>query len=131
MIASTSPFSHNATLVAELVVFALVAVVVAKVVAPALRRAMVERQRVIDEGLATAAKATERLAHADTEYRRIVEDARRDGAETLDMYRKMAATTEADARRRSRAHHRRTIERTRREVDARLRVVDEAEAARR
>lgn len=129
MIAASTVFSLNATLVAELVVFGLVVAVIAKVMAPALRRAMAERQRTIDEGLAVATSATERLAHADAEHRRIVGDARREAADLLASYRRMAADTEADALRRARAHRVRVIVQTRREAEARLAAADERAAA--
>ncbi|MGH3601224.1 MAG: hypothetical protein ACRDQH_13305 [Pseudonocardiaceae bacterium] len=128
MIASTGLFSLNATLVAELVVFVLVVVIVAKVVAPALRRAMVERQRTIDDGLATAALAQDLLARAEAERRRILAEAQREGAEILAISRRMAADTETDARHRARTHYHRVVGEARREAKARLSAADERQS---
>ncbi len=128
MIASTNPFSLNATLVAELVIFALVALVVAKVVLPPLRRAMTERQATIDVGLATATEARGRLAFAEAESRRILADARREGSEIVAMYQRMATDIDTDARRRARDYYRRAVTDARREADARLHAVEQLHA---
>lgn len=94
-------FEINATLVAELVLFAVVVLVVTKVVVPPLRRAMKERQAIISKGLADAHEAEARLAEADLEYQRRLDQARREGREILDAYRAMAASEGAEARRRA------------------------------
>lgn len=85
-------FELNATLLAELAVFVIVVVVVAKVVLPPLRKAIAERQAVILKGLADAEAAEVRLVEAETEYRRQLDLARREGKEILYAYRGMAAT---------------------------------------
>lgn len=90
-------FEINATLIAELVLFAIVAVVVTKVVVPPLRRAMRERQAIIGKGLSDAQAAEIRLAEADREYQRRLDQARREGREILDAYRAMATTMRAHA----------------------------------
>ncbi|MGI8752076.1 MAG: hypothetical protein ACR2MN_07150 [Acidimicrobiales bacterium] len=128
MIASANPFSLNATLVAELVIFALVALVVAKVVIPPLRRAMTERQATIDVDLATATEAKDRLAFAEAESRRILADARREGSETVAMYQRMATDIDTDARRRARDYYQRAVTDARREADARLHAVEQLHA---
>lgn len=89
-------FELNATLFAELAVFVIVVVVVAKVVLPPLRRAMSERQATIQKGLADAEAAETRLLEAETEYQRRLDLARREGKEILDAYRGMAATMEKE-----------------------------------
>lgn len=129
MIASTNPFSLNATLVAELVIFGLVALVVAKVVIPPLRRAMTERQATIDVGLATATEAKDRVAVAEAESRRILADARREGSAILAMYQRMAADMDTDARRRAGDYYRRAVTDARREADARLHAAEQSHAA--
>lgn len=93
-----SIFSLNATLIAELVLFAVVAVVVAKVVIPPLRRAMDERQAAITKGLDDARAAEERLAQADLEYERLVAAARRQARDILDTYQAMASEAAERAR---------------------------------
>lgn len=89
-------FELNATLFAELAVFVIVVVVVAKVVLPPLRKAMAERQATIQKGLADAEAAETRLLEAETEYQRRLDLARREGKEILDAYRGMAATMEKE-----------------------------------
>lgn len=95
-------FSMNATLIAELLLFAIVVVVIAKVVVPPLRSAMAERQSVISKGLADAEAAEARLAEAEIEYERRLTRARQEGREILDAYRAMAATTLYEAQQRAR-----------------------------
>jgi F-type H+-transporting ATPase subunit b len=95
-------FSLNATLIAELLLFAIVVIVIAKVVIPPLRNAMAERQSVISKGLADAEAAEARLAEAELEYERRLSRARQEGREILDAYRAMAATTLAEAQQRAR-----------------------------
>ena len=90
-------FEINATLIAELVLFAIVVAVVTKVVVPPLRRAMRERQAIIAKGLADAQAAEARLVEADREYQGHLDQARREGREILDAYRAMAATMTAEA----------------------------------
>lgn len=89
-------FELNATLFAELAVFVIVVVVVAKVILPPLRRAMAERQATIQKGLADAEAAEVRLMAAETEYQRRLDLARREGKEILDAYRGMAASMEKE-----------------------------------
>jgi F-type H+-transporting ATPase subunit b len=92
-----SIFTLNATLVAELVLFAIVAVVVAKLVVPPLRQAMAERQATIRKGLEDARAAEDRLAEAEAEYDRRLAAARREARQILDTYQALAKAAEAEA----------------------------------
>jgi F-type H+-transporting ATPase subunit b len=91
-------FQLNATLVAELALFAIVVAVVAKIVLPPLRRAMTERQATIRKGLADAQAAEARLDAAEAEYERRLAAARREGRMILDSYQAMAKQAAQDAR---------------------------------
>jgi F-type H+-transporting ATPase subunit b len=94
-----SLFNLNATLIAELVLFAIVAFVIARVVIPPLRQAMAERQALIRKGLDDAQAAEDRLAEADIEYERRLAAARREGRQILVAYEALAKGVEAEARR--------------------------------
>jgi F-type H+-transporting ATPase subunit b len=94
----SSPFSLNATLIAELATFAVVVAVIAKIVLPPLRKAMTTRQAEIDQGLADAATGHRLLARAETQYQQRLDEARCEAADILATYRQMAADIESDAR---------------------------------
>ena len=99
-------FSLNATLVAELAIFAIVVVVVAKLILPPLRQAMNDRQSTIRKGLADAEAAEARLSEAEAEYERRMVSARQEGREILDAYRAMATTAVEDAKQQDGEKHR-------------------------
>lgn len=94
-------FSLDATLIAEVIVFALVALVVARFVLPPLRAAMTERQTKLEKGLADAANAELLVAKAEADYQTTLAEARRQGAEILAHYRRMAIDIETDAKQRA------------------------------
>jgi F-type H+-transporting ATPase subunit b len=92
-------FSINATLIAELAIFAIVVAVVAKLILPPLRQAMNDRQSTIRKGLADAEAAEARLSEAEAEYQRRLISARREGREILDAYQMMASAVVEDDKR--------------------------------
>ncbi len=102
---TTSPFTLNATLIAELIVFALVVAVVARYLLPPLQAAMTERQQRIDAALAASVAAQALQTKVAAESDRILSEARSEGARILATYQTMATTVETDARQRAAARY--------------------------
>lgn len=103
----TPSVSLDATLVAELLVFALVFLITAKVVLPRLRAAMAARRAEIEAALAEAGEARQRLVEVEAECERMLADARRQARQTLSAYQRMGQQVLADARDQAGAQERR------------------------
>ena len=105
---TSASFSVNFTLIAELIVFVVGVVVVARYLLPPLRAAMTERQSRIDNAIKEAASAKELVAQAAAERDQILADARSEGSHILSTYKKMADTLEVEARQKYAARYRQT-----------------------
>lgn len=94
-------FQVDATLIAEMIVFGIVLVLMSKVILPPFRKAMAERQAQIERSIAATAEAEERLAAADAEYERHVDDAHRQARKILGVYEDIGRQVLSEARERA------------------------------
>lgn len=88
----------NATLVGQLIAFALFAWFTAKFVWPLLLDMIEERQREIAEGLAAAEKGSRALEEAEAEKKQILDDARGQAREIIDQANSRASGIVEEAR---------------------------------
>lgn len=72
----------DGTFVAELVAFALILLVMWKLVVPPLQKSVTQRQAVIQKGLEDSAEAKVRLDAAEAEYAKMIAEARSEAART-------------------------------------------------
>jgi F-type H+-transporting ATPase subunit b len=117
-----SLFDLDATLAVGLVMFVLVAVVVAKAVVPPVRRRTTERQGEIEAGLETAQQGQRRLAEAERHYQERIAAARREGRGILDTSRDIARFLEAEGRRRGEEEYGRLVAKAHAELERRGRA---------
>jgi len=75
-----NPILPNATLIAELVAFAILLWLFWKFALPPLQRAMTERQEYIDRQIKDSEAARERLEQAEAEYRELLEQTKADAS---------------------------------------------------
>ena len=81
----------NATFFAEVIAFAVILLVLARYVYPPINKAMRHRQDTIQQQIQDAEAARERLAEAQAEYQRALNEARTQGAQIRDEARADAA----------------------------------------
>ena len=77
----------NATFIAELVAFILILLILWRYVVPPIQKAMRERQDMIHQEVADSEKAKERLAEAQSEYQRALNEARVEAAQIRESAR--------------------------------------------
>jgi F-type H+-transporting ATPase subunit b len=121
------------TLVVELVIFLLMVSVMEKLLFTPIRTAWAERERSIQEGLASSTEGRDEAEHARAEVQRILQEARReaqsyiDSATTAGGKIRDAQVAEATAEFRrlvAEAHEQIAAERTRTASDLQRRIVD-------
>jgi F-type H+-transporting ATPase subunit b len=125
MLASSNFLVPNGTFVVELVAFLVVIGVLGKYVLPPLQKAMETRQSTIRQALADAETAKQRAAEAESEYRRILDDARAQSRNMVDEASRLAEQLRADRRAQAEEEYQRIIDRATADIDAAARRASE------
>ena len=86
----------NGTFIAEVIAFAIILFVLARYVYPPINKAMRQRQDMIQQQIEDADAARERLAEAQAEYQRALNEARTAGAQIRDEARADANSIRED-----------------------------------
>lgn len=127
MLAATNNFLvPNATFLVELVAFLAVFGIVARFLAPPLRRAMERRQREIEAGLARGEEADRRLREAEIAYQESLARARREARVIRDDARAVGDHLREEGRRRGQEEHDRLVRRAEADIEASLARAREA-----
>jgi F-type H+-transporting ATPase subunit b len=74
----------NGTFIAELIAFLIIIFIIGRYVLPPLRKAMNERQGIINQQMLDADQTREQLANAQAEYQRALAEARKEAAHIRD-----------------------------------------------
>jgi F-type H+-transporting ATPase subunit b len=125
VLASSNFLVPNLTFVFELVAFLIVIGVLAKYVLPPIQAAMEARQGTIRQALTDAETAKQRAAEAESEYRRILDDARAQARSMVDEAGRLAEQLRADRRAQAEEEYQRTIDRATADIDAAARRASE------
>jgi F-type H+-transporting ATPase subunit b len=125
VLASSNFLVPNTTFVFELVAFLLVVGILAKYVLPRLQTAMAERQATISQALTDAETAKQRATEAESEYRRILDEARAQARSTVDEATRLAEQLRSDRRAQAEEEYQRTVERATADIEAAARRASE------
>jgi F-type H+-transporting ATPase subunit b len=125
VLASSNFLVPNTTFVFELVAFLLVVGILAKYVLPRLQTLMAERQATIGQALADAETAKQRAAEAESEYRRILDEARVQARSTVDEANRLAEQLRSDRRAQAEEEYQRTVDRATADIEAAARRASE------
>jgi len=109
----------DATLIVEMIAFAVVLILMPKFVLPHIRRAMQQRQALITAAFTAAAEADLRRKRADTEAQALLASARHQASEITDQARSMRDHLIAEGRREGNGEYRWLAGRAEREADRR------------
>lgn len=125
MIASSNFLVPNLTFVFELVAFLIVIGVLGRYVLPPIQKAMEARQATIRQALTDAETAKQRAAEAETEYRRILDDARAQSRSIVDEAGRLAEQLRADRRAQAEEEYQRLLSRATADIEAAARRASE------
>ena len=116
----------NMTLVGQLISFAIFVWFCMKFVWPPVMAALNERQEKIAQGLADADKAAKELDVAQAKIEEQVRDAKEEASRILEQARKQAAQTVEDAQAKARAEGEKLIEQAKADIDQEVNAAREA-----
>lgn len=88
----------NGTIIAELLIFAVVFFVIWKYAVPPIKKAMTERQEMVRRQIEESRETRSRLEEADAKYREVLGEARTEAAKIRDEARAEAGKIKADLR---------------------------------
>jgi F-type H+-transporting ATPase subunit b len=125
VLASSNFLVPNLTFVFELIAFLLVVGILGRYVLPRLQTAMADRQAVISQALTDAETAKQRAAEAESEYRRILDEARAKARATVDEAGRLAEQLRADRRAQAEEEYQRTVDRATADIEAATRRASE------
>jgi F-type H+-transporting ATPase subunit b len=125
VLASSNFLVPNITFVFELVAFLLVMGFLGRYVLPRLQKAMDDRQATIRQALVDAETAKQRAAEAETEYRRILDEARAQARTTVEEAGRLAEQLRADRRAQAEEEYQRLLSRATADIDAAARRASE------
>jgi len=125
VIASSNFLVPNLTFVFELVAFLIVIGVLGRYVLPPIQKAMEARQATIRQALTDAETAKQRAAEAETEYRRILDDARAQSRSIVDEAGRLAEQLRADRRAQAEEEYQRLLSRATADIEAAARRASE------
>jgi F-type H+-transporting ATPase subunit b len=116
----------NLTLVGQLISFAIFVWFCMKFVWPPVMAALNERQEKIAQGLADADKAAKELDVAQAKIEEQVREAKEEASRILEQARKQAAQTVEDAQAKARAEGEKLIEQAKADIDQEVNAAREA-----
>lgn len=106
----------NATLIGQLITFAILVWFTMKYVWPPITKAMVEREKKIAAGLEAAVRSQRELENAEHKALSIIHDAKREASSILELAHKRSAQVVDEAKETAREEGNRIIEQARNEI---------------
>lgn len=95
--------NFNATLIGQMITFALLVIFTMKYIWPPVIQAMQDRQRRIAEGLASAERGAQEEERAKADADRLIREARQQAAEIIAQAQKQASETISESQQQARA----------------------------